>query len=224
MNKQGESEWWSGQRIITILTDRDSWILPWAEKLAFSIDENGDRAEIIYDIGKVKTGHICFILGCTRILPNKVLGKNLKNLIVHESALPSGRGFAPLTWQILEGINIIPLCLIEAVAKTDEGPIVYKDTIEFEGHELCQELRAAQGCKTIDLCQRYLGSKKIPVATAQHGESTYYKRRKPEDSELDISRPIRDQLNLLRVVDNERYPAFFHANGQNYKLTIEKII
>ena len=66
--------------------------------------------------------------------------------------------------------------------------------------------------------------KKIPIATAQLGESTYYKRRKPVDSELDISRPIRDQLNLLRVVDNERYPAFFYAHGQKYKLTIEKTI
>ena len=107
MNKQSESEWWSEQRIITILTDSDSWILPWAERLASSINENGDRAEVIYDIGKVKTGHICFIIGCTRILPNKILGKNKKNLIVHESDLPFGRGFAPLTWQILEGVNTL---------------------------------------------------------------------------------------------------------------------
>ena len=60
MNKQSESEWWSEQRIITILTDSDSWILPWAERLAFSINENGDRAEVIYDIGKVKP--VTFVL------------------------------------------------------------------------------------------------------------------------------------------------------------------
>ena len=33
---------------------------------------------------------------------------------------------------------------------------------------------------------------------------------------------FRDQINLLRVVDNERYPAFFEWMGQRYRILIQK--
>jgi methionyl-tRNA formyltransferase len=56
----------------------------------------------------------------------------------------------------------------------------------------------------------------------QEGESTFYRRRKPEDSELDINKTINEQFNLLRIVDNKRYPAFFIKNGVKYILNIRK--
>jgi methionyl-tRNA formyltransferase len=57
----------------------------------------------------------------------------------------------------------------------------------------------------------------------QAGLPTYYKRRTPEDSELDPDKPLRDQFNLLRVADNDQYPAFFRHLGHKYVLKIEKV-
>ena len=56
----------------------------------------------------------------------------------------------------------------------------------------------------------------------QTGEQSYYMRRRPKDSMLDVTLPIIDQFNLLRVVDNERYPAFFEVDGINYVIHISK--
>ena len=41
------------------------------------------------------------------------------------------------------------------------------------------------------------------------------------DSRLDPDDTIAQQFNLLRVVDNERYPAFFELLGRRYILKIE---
>ena len=56
----------------------------------------------------------------------------------------------------------------------------------------------------------------------QSGESTYYPRRGPEDSRLDVNKSLREQFNMLRVVDNDRYPAFFEIAGERYFLKVEK--
>jgi len=51
---------------------------------------------------------------------------------------------------------------------------------------------------------------------------SFYLRRRPEDSRLDPDKTIREQFNLLRVVDNEKYPAFFDLHGQRFLLKVEK--
>ena len=56
----------------------------------------------------------------------------------------------------------------------------------------------------------------------QHGKSSYYNKRGPSDSEIDIEKSILENFNLLRTVDNKRYPAFFCLQGKKYKLQIEK--
>jgi methionyl-tRNA formyltransferase len=51
---------------------------------------------------------------------------------------------------------------------------------------------------------------------------TYYRRRTPEDSRLDPQRSIAEQFDLLRVVDPDRFPAFFDLCGHRYVVRIEK--
>lgn len=84
----------------------------------------------------VRDQDIVFILGYTKILNSEFLQCNRLNLVIHESALPRGKGFAPTQWQILEGKNHIPVCLCEAIEKVDAGDIFLRGTTELNGLEL----------------------------------------------------------------------------------------
>ena len=92
--------------------------------------------------------------------------------------------------------------------------------IAFEGHELIEELRAVQAEATRTLCRAFVDG--YPASAAQgreqSGEDSFYPRRWPEDSRLDPQRSLPDQFELLRVVDNERYLAFFDWRGQRFIL------
>jgi methionyl-tRNA formyltransferase len=127
-----------------------------------------------------------------------------------------------MSWMVLEGATQLPLCLIEAVEKVDAGDIIYKETFALDGTELIEDLRVKQGEKIVEMCIRYLQEDSLPVGVPQEGEESFYSRRTQEDSRLDVTKTIEEQFNLLRIVDNERYPAFFEYKGVRYKVTIEK--
>ena len=50
----------------------------------------------------------------------------------------------------------------------------------------------------------------------------YLRKRNPADSRIDPNISISDQFNLLRVADQQRYPAFFDYQGVKYLIKIEK--
>ena len=168
------------------------------------------------------SGDVCFYLSCSQIVPISILGNFAHNLVVHESDLPQGKGWSPLTWQILEGCSRIPVTLFEAVERVDSGDIYLQEWLEFEGHELLDELRQAQAEATLRLCQQFVDSypEVLKGARSQTGVESFYPRRRPRDSQLDVHRSLAEQFNLLRVVDNERYPAFFESDGRRYCLKI----
>ncbi len=204
------------------MVDNESWILPYAAELVERVKGQGYSCALYNDYDSVPACDIAFLLGCTRIAPDAFIQNNRRNLVVHESDLPKGRGFAPLTWQILEGASEVTICLLEAASEVDSGPVYLRHKIVFEGHELNSELRRMQGEATIQLCMAYLNSVSEPSPCEQTGEPSYYARRRPADSELDMDRTLAQQFDLLRVVDNERYPAFFNYRGHRYRLRIEK--
>jgi methionyl-tRNA formyltransferase len=215
--------WWHNKpRRVNVVVDNDSWILPYANALVEKIDRTGDKAAFYNSCGAVQNADISFYLGCVSITPPEILTKSKKNLVVHESDLPKGKGFSPLSWQILEGKNSIPICLLEMAEKFDSGNVVLKNELIFEGHELVDELRKKQGEKTVELCLNYLACDQLPCGGKQTGEETFYKRRRPENSRLDVDVSIRENFNLLRIVDNTKYPAFFEINGYRYTLKITK--
>ena len=206
---------------IQILVDnRNSWIIPYAEKLCTELSELGYSSLLIYDHDDVTEGDILCLLGCEKIFSRLDLNKN--NLVVHESDLPKGKGWSPLTWQILVGENKIPVTLFEAVKGVDAGDIYLQKHIKLSGKELLQEIKHLQGLITIDLILSFIKEYPNNKKSKQKGKSSFYKRRTLEDSELDIDKSIREQFNLLRVCDNERYPAFFIIDGNKFILKTYK--
>ena len=208
--------------LIQILIDNpNSWVLPKAKilvkkiKLIFNYD-----TIIIHNHKDVKEGEILIMLSCEKIF--KRLDLNKKNLVVHESDLPRGKGWSPITWQVLEGEKEIPVTLFEANDSIDSGKIYLKKYMRLNGEELLKDIKELQGKITNELIIDFLKLYPNIKGVQQSGDETFYKKRTSSDSELDINKTILEQFNLLRVCDNERYPAFFTINGKKYKLEIFK--
>lgn len=207
---------------INILTDnRKSWILPYVTKLKKDISKK-HVVNHFFNHEDVTEGDLLIILSCEKILSKKTLSLNTKNIVVHPSNLPKGRGWSPLAWQILEGKNEIPICLFEASEVVDSGKIYIEEKIKLNGHELNDEIKGKQGQKTIAMVIRFIENYHDIEGREQFGKPTFYGRRRSADSEIDLSKSLEDQFNLLRVVDNKRYPAFFTRNGIKYILQINK--
>lgn len=137
--------WRDKPRRISVVIDNPSWIRPWGDNLVEQLCAAGDSAILVTRQHEVPEGEVAFYLGCLRITPPEILACNRRNLVVHASNLPQGRGFSPLTHQIIEGLNRIPVCLLDAVESVDSGPVIYCEWIGYEGRELIGELRQKLG-------------------------------------------------------------------------------
>ncbi|WP_338791420.1 formyltransferase family protein [Bernardetia sp. Wsw4-3y2] len=206
---------------IQLLVDNiGSWIIPYAKKLQSLLLELNHNVELIHSHEDIQKGDVLVLLSCEQILKN--LNLNTHNLVIHESALPQGKGWSPLTWQVLEGKSQIPITLFEATQKVDAGLIYEQDSISLNGTELVEELRVFQGEKTIELVIKFITNYPNNSKKKQEGLESFYPKRSPKDSELNIYKTIDEQFNLLRVCDNEKYPAFFYKNGVKYYIKINK--
>ena len=185
-------------------------------------EAQGHTLEWGHDPRTLGPAEFCFCLGLGQMVPRETRAQCRHTLVVHESDLPRGRGWSPLTWQVLEGAERIPVTLLEAVAEVDAGPIYLQEWFDLEGHELVDELRARQADSTRRLCRRFVDEFPEPVENAreQTGEPSWYPRRGPADSALDPEQSLAAQFDLLRVVDNERYPAWFEWRSRCYRLIV----
>ena len=208
---------------ITLLSDSGSWLNDFLPDLLGALWQRGHAVRWIHTPAALCPGDVCLLLSCGRLLSSQQLALHRHNLVVHASALPQGQGWSPMTWQILEGASSIPITLFEAVADLDAGSIYLQHNIALEGHELAEEWRVLLAQATSDLCLAWFDryQQVVDAAQAQHGEASNYRRRRPADSQLDPELSLAEQFNLLRVVDNYSYPAFFHWRGRRYVLNLQ---
>ena len=209
-------------KIQILIDNKNSWFIPYGKNLKDELSNMGHEVYLCHEHEDVKDGEILFILSCEKILKETTLKKNKHNLVIHGSNLPEGRGMSPLTWEVLSGRSKFYVSLLEATKQVDAGKIYMKSSFLLEGHELNEEIKDIQSKNIINLAVEFV--RKFPDINPEEqvGDATYYKRRVKEDSEIDINRSINDQFNLLRIVDNERYPAFFIRDGKKYILKIYK--
>ena len=101
--------------------------------------------------------------------------------------------------------------------------LLTKRQIEIlDGDELICQIREKQAEKTFDLIEKFIKNYKNLKKKSQVGKSSFYKKRNQESSKLDLNKSIKENFNLLRVVDNEKYPAFFNYLGSKYIIKIFK--
>jgi methionyl-tRNA formyltransferase len=207
--------------ILNFLFDKkNNWINEYIKKKKF-LKKNLIIRKYL-DPKKIKKQEIVFVLGYTRKLSEKFLKSNKYVMIIHESDLPKGKGFSPLQWQILNNKNKITACLFMATISFDSGDILFKNNILLNGTELYEEIRQKQAITSIKLINKFLKYYPKIKRTKQVGNETFYKRRLPKDSEIDVNKSIKSQFNKLRIANNEDWPSFFLHKKHVYTLKILK--
>lgn len=214
--------------IINIICDtKSSWFYWFIDDLKFSISQTNVDIEIFLldnTIDIQENSDISFFLSCEKIVKKEVFSKSYNNIVIHASDLPKWKWMSPLTWQILEWKNIIPLTLFEMDEKIDNGEWYYKDNVLLDWNELLSESQEKLYWKIKEMVICFIKKYPYNVANKQVWEETFYKKRTKENSQLDVNKTIQEQFNLFRVVNNEKYPAYFILNNNKYILKIFKDI
>ncbi len=183
----------------------------------------GHDVLLTHDKSELSGGDILFLVSCSQLIRSEERVKYKAALLLHASDLPQGRGWSPHIWAILTGVQQITVCLLEASDPVDTGDIWLKRTFELQGHELLSEINEKLFQCELELMSEVVDKfDQIEPIPQQGIPGDYLRRRSPENSRLDINKPIAEQFHLLRVVDNERYPAFFENCGHKYIVKIEK--
>ncbi len=207
---------------ITFLLDKkNNWISKYINFRSFK-NSRKYYFKVKRELHLIKNQDIVFPINFTKILSKRFLKNNKLIMIIHASNLPEDKGFAPMTNQILKGKNEIFFSLIKADAKVDSGDICFKTKIKLDGTELYDELRKKQAFEIKKMIQKFLKDYPNVSFTKQKGLGSFNKRRRSNDSKLNIEKSIKSQLNLLRVCDNENFPSFFYYKNRKYILKIYK--
>lgn len=182
------------------------------------------EVELVQRKSDLGGGDILFLVSCSEIIPAKVRELYFATMVLHASDLPKGRGWSPHIWEIINGAEAITVSLVEAEDKVDSGRIWQKLDIPVPKHALWDEINQllfeAQ-VELINFAVQNLGTAS-PVLQSITDDASYYPKRTPSDSQIDVNKSIAEQFNHIRVCDPNRFPAYFEHLGIRYTLKLEK--
>jgi methionyl-tRNA formyltransferase len=148
-----------------------------------------------------------FIPHWSYIIPASIY-ENYECVVFHETDLPYGRGGSPIQNLIARGINNTKISALKAGKGLDTGPIYLKKDLNLNGTTKEIFLR----CSGIieEMIEEIIQEDIKPVP--QEGDVVEFKRRKPEDGDLnDLSETDR-VYDFIRMLDCEGYPAAYIEN------------
>ena len=149
------------------------------------------------------------------IIPEKITS-NYKCVCFHESNLPKFRGGSPLQNQIIRGITKTKTTAFFMSDGIDEGDIILQQSLSLNGK--ITEIFSRMIDNDFKMIEKIIsGNYKL---TKQKGKPSIFKRRKPENSELDSSSHSLEYFyNFIRMLDDP-YPNAFIRLG-NKKLILK---
>jgi len=136
--------------------------------------------------------------------------KNFYCVCIHESNLPKFRGGSPIQNQIIRGIQKTKSTAFLMDTKLDAGKILLKNDLSLDGS--LDEIFLRMEKNNYDLITKIIAGKF--KQTLQKGKPTFYKRRKPSESELkDLNKSKLYLHNFIRMLADP-YPNAFIKIGK----------
>ena len=195
----------------------NSYLEKWVEK------NKSHQINIVHSKAELISGDILFLISCSDIISKLEREKFKKTLVIHASDLPHGRGGSPHVWEIINGASDITLSLLEAEDKIDTGDIWKKISVPIPKTTLFDEINELIFDSELRLMDFAIENYNTIESKKQTNiDSTYWPKRSPKDSEIDINQTISEQFDLIRVCDPQRFPAYFYKDGVRFNIKIEK--
>ena len=152
------------------------------------------------------------------ILPRELIEMALNGAVnLHPSLLPKYRGRAPINWAILNGETEIGLTAHFIEEGVDNGDIIEQIRIPLSIHEDVGDALSALMPLYRSLTSKvtsYFEHKHIPRQHQDILKGSIYPARKPEDGQIDWSKPAVEIRNLVRAVAKPYPGAFCYYNGE----------
>mgnify|MGYP001587372795 CR=1 FL=1 len=166
---------------------------------------------------------LIFVAGWSWLIPREVL-KIAPAIGLHPSMLPKYRGGSPIQHQIIRGEKTGGVTLFHVSEKLDKGEIAFQEEMSLDGHlDKVFDRISALGLKLFrKTISSYPG---IPANQQDEKLATYFKRRKPEESEItarDFETKSAEELyNFVRALEDP-YPNAFLKTRDNRKLFFKR--
>ena len=142
-------------------------------------------------------------------VPEKIV-KNFKCVCFHEAPLPKFRGGSPLQNQIIRGKTKTKTTAFIMNEEIDAGNIILQKDLSLEGS--IQEIYSRMYKNDYSLILKII--KGEYKERKQSGKPTFYKRRKPKDSELkNLNHSKKYLYNFIRMLEDP-YPNAYVIIGK----------
>ena len=161
------------------------------------------------------------------IVPKEII-ENFKCVCYHESNLPKFRGGSPIQNQIIRGVRKTKSSAFFMTEGLDEGEIIMQKNLSLQGS--IEEIFDRMIKNDYEMTNRIIAGRY--KTKKQKGKPTFFKRRKPEESELKTLNDSKEKLyDFIRMLADpypnaflrvgKRKIVFKKAEYKNKKLTFE---
>jgi methionyl-tRNA formyltransferase len=133
------------------------------------------------------------------LIPESLLERALW-LNVHPSLLPRWRGAAPVERALMAGDERTGVTIHRTIAELDAGPVAAQRAFELAPDDDAGSVYARSAEIAFELLDEVLAQPE-PVFTPQSEDGvTYAEKIRPEDRELDLTRPAPELVNRIRAL------------------------
>ncbi|NRB57876.1 MAG: UDP-glucuronic acid dehydrogenase [Salinicola sp.] len=199
----------------------NAWIKRWQSR-----QQDDHHVVICRDKTELPGGDILFLISCSQIIDAKTRSLYRHVLVLHASDLPYGRGWSPHIWALLDGAKALTVSLLDAEDSVDTGAIWAKRVISVPTHMLYDEVNALlfdTELALMDEAVSLVQTGYTPRPQRDDITPTYYPKRCPADSEIDPELSLSETFNIIRLMDPQRYPAYFRLHGHRYTIELKKV-
>jgi len=141
------------------------------------------------------------------IVPKSIL-EEYECICFHMTDVPYGRGGSPLQNLIIRGHKETVLTALRMEEELDAGDIYFKQPLSLDG--TAEQIYKRASALVWEMISKFVTT--VPESTPQKGDVTYFKRRKPEQSQIPANFSNDQVYDYIRMLDAPGYPHAFISN------------